>query len=602
MLDNFKAFQKILAQLGYILQKRQKRDLIKVFAAMIVEAFLELLSVSVIAPFLQIMLDESAIRDKWYISWIYRLNPGISNVGVLLSFGIAIILLFLIKNAVGLGCAYIRYKFGTRIQKELSVHMLRSYLKRPYSFFLNTNSSEILRGIENDMESVYLTLLYILENCSFLLVILFIAVFLFVTDWFTALCSLVLVGACFLGVTLFFKKRMKSAGRAYRAAVADQKKFGYQSVHGIKEIMILNRREAFVGQYEEAAERTAGALLTNNFVTACPDRVLEGVCIGGLIGVLCVRIALGVDMTRFTPVLGTFAMGAFKILPSISKVSARLNHIIFYQPSVHSFYENYKKAEEFDRENDALIEKEKELEAGTETKQFEKELRLNGLGFRYENSKKEVISDLSMVIRKGEAVAFIGSSGAGKTTLADIIMGLLKPQKGKVLIDGTDVSDIPHLWCRMIGYVPQSVFLTDDTVRANIAFGLPKERIFDDRVWAALEKAQIRDFIEKLPDKLDTIVGERGIKFSGGQRQRIALARALYEDPDILVLDEATSSLDTETETAVMESIDALHGHKTLIIIAHRLSTIRNCDRAYEVRDGVAIERKISEIDGINGT
>lgn len=212
------------------------------------------------------------------------------------------------------------------------------------------------------------------------------------------------------------------------------------------------------------------------------------------------------------------------------------------------------------------------------------------------NAKEAVLTNTFLCINKGESVAFIGSSGAGKTTLADIIMGLLKPQEGSVEMDGIDIFSIPHQWAKIIGYVPQSVFLIDDTVRRNVAFGLKEEDISDEKVWSALGQAQLKEFVEGLPAGLDTIVGERGVKFSGGQRQRVAIARALYEDPDILVLDEATSALDNETETVFMESIDALQGSKILIIVAHRLTTIRNCDRIYEITDGIAIERKKEEV------
>lgn len=218
------------------------------------------------------------------------------------------------------------------------------------------------------------------------------------------------------------------------------------------------------------------------------------------------------------------------------------------------------------------------------------------MSWKYQAGKNEIFQDLSMTITKGESVAFIGTSGAGKTTLADIIMGLLKPQSGSVEADGVDIFSNPHRWSKIIGYVPQAVFLIDDTIRANIAFGIPDNMVNEDKVWNSLIQAQLKIFVESLPDGLDTIVGERGIKLSGGQRQRIVIARALYEDPDILVLDEATSSLDTDTETAVMEAIDLLQGHKTLIIVAHRLTTIKNCNKIYEIREGKAVLSKKSEV------
>lgn len=313
-------------------------------------------------------------------------------------------------------------------------------------------------------------------------------------------------------------------------------------------------------------------------------------------GIACIRIMIGTNLNTFVPVLGTFAVGAFRILPSISKISSRLNAIAFYRPCLQSTYDNLKEINEYDEQYMPTLQQEhisleKEIS-------FQNCLEIRNISWKYLNAKNNVLQNLSLTIHKGESVAFIGASGAGKTTLADVIMGLLEPQSGAVEVDGTDIFSIPHQWARTIGYVPQSVFLIDDTVRGNVAFGLKEENVFDDKIWAALEEAQLKEFIESLPLGLDTIVGERGVKFSGGQRQRIAIARALYENPDILVLDEATAALDTETENAVMESIDALQGFKTLIIVAHRLTTIRNCDKIYEIKDGIAVERSKADVFG----
>ena len=234
------------------------------------------------------------------------------------------------------------------------------------------------------------------------------------------------------------------------------------------------------------------------------------------------------------------------------------------------------------------------------TVRFMESLRIDKVCWTYPKSDKQVLKDLSITIKKGESVGLIGPSGAGKTTLSDIILGLFKPQSGSVFMDGIDIYTIPGEWSSIIGYVPQSVYLTDDTIKNNIGFGTDENEIDDERVWHALEQAQLKDYVMSLPDKLETFVGERGIRFSGGQRQRIAIARALYYNPDILVLDEATSALDNETEKAIMESIDSLQRHKTLIIVAHRLTTLRNCDKIYEIKDGIAKEVNKKEV-GIDG-
>lgn len=381
-----------------------------------------------------------------------------------------------------------------------------------------------------------------------------------------------------------------------RQANAAKSQYSYQAVMGIKEITVLDRRKQFIDQFKEAAEVEARTSLINGFIMACPDRILEGVCIAGFMGIVSVEIAMGKELDNFIPVLGTFAMGAFRILPSISKISSRINSLVFFRPCLQSTYDNLREIREYNQESATKIVQ--LTESYDEKVSFQNSIAIKNISWKYLNTENSVLQNLSLTIQKGESVAFIGSSGAGKTTLADVIMGLLRPQSGTVEMDGTDIFTIPHQWARTIGYVPQSVFLIDDTVRSNVAFGLKRSDVSDERVWVALEEAQLKEFVKGLPHGLDTIVGERGVKFSGGQRQRIAIARALYENPDILVLDEATAALDTETENAVMESIDALQGSKTLIIVAHRLTTIRNCDKIYEIKDGIAVERSKADVFG----
>lgn len=593
MKNNIASLGRILHQLNYVLDKQKKQGAVKVFLCMFMASFLDLLGVSAIYPFLQMLLNPEMLNSKWYIAWVYDLYPNATVKSILLFTGIAIVAVYLIKNIFMLLIAYVQNAYAAGFQCEMSTRMLASYLQRPYQYFLNINSSIILRGVNSDVSGVYQILLNLFTMLSEVITVLILGIFLFATDWTIALSAMLLAGGCFCAIVFFFKEKMKVAGRNAQEAISLKNQYGYQAINGIKEITVLGRKQKFIKQYNKAALLEQKSVITNGFISACPDRILEGVCIGGFMAIVCVKIATGTNLDTFVPVLGTFAMGAFRILPSISKISSRINSIIYFQPTLQNVYDNLKEVEEYEHclEIAGVL---KEFE-DSDIK-FERELRVDNVNWKYQNAKENVLYQASIVIKKGEAVALIGSSGAGKSTLADIIMGLLKPQNGSVEMDGIDIFTIPHQWSQIIGYVPQSVFLIDDTVRNNVAFGLEESEILDEKVWAALQEAQLKDFVENLPYGLNTVVGERGVKFSGGQRQRIAIARALYEDPDILVLDEATSALDNETETAVMEAIDALQGTKTLIIVAHRLTTIKNCDRIYEVGNGVAIERNKSEI------
>ena len=584
MLNVIKSFKKVIFQLNKILTKKQKIKSFWIFITMILSSCMELLGVSIIVPFLELLTDSETLKTKWYISWLFDIVPDISMSSLLILMSVAFILVYLLKNAFMLFSTYVQASFSTEFSKDNSVRMLRSYMKRPYEFFTNTNSNIIFRGINGDINGTYKVLNNMYGLLSDCITILMIGIFLIAMDWMMALLALLLATGCLILVVAVFKNKMKEAGKISREASTAKGKISSQTVFGIKEITVMNRRELFVEAYEDASESERKTIITNTFISACPDRVIEAICISGFMLIVCIRMMSNEELSSFVPIIGTFAMGAFRILPSFAKISTKINNIVFDIPALNGCYENLIESERIENENlKIFLEKDK----NNEKMEFKETLNIDDICWKYKNSDN-VINHLSMSINKGESVAFIGPSGAGKTTLSDIILGLYKPQSGTVKMDDVDIFTIPNNWSRIVGYVPQSVFLIDDTVRNNVAFGIPLDNIDEDKVWRALKQAQLDEFVKTLPQGLDTIVGERGVKFSGGQRQRIAIARALYDDPDILILDEATSALDNETETAVMEAIDALQGLKTLIIVAHRLSTIRNCDTIYEINNGEA--------------
>jgi ABC-type multidrug transport system fused ATPase/permease subunit len=548
------------------------------------------------------LTDEQAIRDKWYLEWLFKHNPDISMTGIMILLSALFIFVYLFKNGFMIFSAYVQNTYAAKFNKDNSIKMLDSYLKRPYQYFLNVNSAIILRGIGNDVEGIYRILLDLFTIMNECLTIMLIGIFLLVTDWMVAICALVLACICFIIIVLGFKGRIKNAGKQQRRASAMKSKCSYQSIHGIKEIKVKNRKDTFLEEYINESEIERKAYVVNGFLSACPERILEGVCISGFMLIICIRLLIGAEMSNFIPSLGAFAMGAFRILPSFAKLSNHINNIVYFIPCIQNCYDNIHEAEKIDAE-----ETRRDIEArdivvqhgkNSDKVGFEDSLVLRNIEWKYPGVEKKILDGLNLTIHKGEAVALIGASGAGKTTLADMIMGLYIPQKGTIEMDGIDIYTIPHEWANIIGYVPQMVFLIDDTVRKNVAFGIREEEISDERIWQTLEKAQLKEFVENLPNGLDTIVGERGIKFSGGQRQRIAIARALYDAPEILILDEATAALDNDTETAVMEAVESLRGEITMIIVAHRLTTIRNCDIIYEVKDGHAVERDKAEVLG----
>ena len=594
MKSKITAIIDITKQLRYIFNKRQKRMCTVVFASMVLCSVLELLGVTAIYPFIEILLYQDKLREIEYLSILYWLKPDISATAVILIIGFGIVLIYLIKNLLMIASAALQNHFAAKVEREISTHMLNAFMRRPYQFFLNTNSGVVIRGITTDAQGVYKLLIALFELVSSTVTAVILGVFLLIVDLGMAVGALILCGICFVAVLAAFKGKMKKAGIDIRTSQAKKFQYATQAVTGIKEIIVTDRIDSFVEQYEEAAIVNQHANYTHGFVNACPKRIIEGVCLGGFIGLVCIKVLGGTDVSTFVPTLGLFAMSAFKILPAVSAMSSQLATIIFYKQHLQGAYENLKDADEYEKE--LLLLECKPAEDEPKEIEFKDSLLVDNVKWKYLNAPNCVLDNLSMEIKKGESVAFIGSSGAGKTTLADVIMGLLPPQEGSVKMDGIDILSIRKQWSKIIGYVPQTVFLIDDTIRNNVAFGMKEDEISDEKVWNALEQAQLKSFVESLPDGLDTIVGERGVKFSGGQRQRVAIARALYEAPAILIFDEATSALDGETEEAVMQSIDALQGHITLIIVAHRLTTIRNCDKIFEIRNGKAVLKDKKEI------
>lgn len=588
-------------KLRFILTKQQKHLGVVILCMTLVGALVETLGVSVIIPFVQAMVNPEQLMQSQYLTGVINLFHIESSSDLILLLGIGISLVYIIKNLYLTLLSYCRVKYSTRIQRELSVLMMESYMKRGYLFFVQVNTSDLLRGIMSDVSSVYYMIYNAFRVIAEMLTSCAIVVFIMLTDFWMAACVMVLAVVCFIVVILGFRKPMQRLGVEYRESNGEVQKHSLQAFQGIKEVIVMHRQRFFVERYEKAFGRQQKATIGQTVATESPAYIIEAVCVVGLVLTVSLRV-YGTDATAFIPQLASFAVGAFRILPSLGRITSSFNQIVYYAPSLNKTYENLKEVREAEQEMQQqliMLQEKNDDEASKQEAESSSEsvnnyLTIENIHWRYPSSDHEVLSGVSMKIQKGTSVAFIGHSGAGKTTLADIILGLYRPQEGCIKLAGVDIRTIPEKWCNYVGYIPQSVYLTDDTIRNNVAFGIAEPD--DDLIWQALEQAQLKEFIASLPDRLDTIVGDRGVRFSGGQRQRVAIARALYNNPPILILDEATSALDTETEDAVMEAIDSLQGNKTLIIVAHRLTTIRNCDVIYEIVNGKAIVREKEEV------
>lgn len=592
-MKNIKSLLDIINKLKYMLTGKQKRMSILVTIMIIAGSFLEMLGVSAVLPFIEAILTPDEVMGKWYIQPFVQTFHITETSTMTILIGIAIIFVYVIKNVYLYFSIMFQTIYRSKIQKYLSTKMLNAYMKWPYEKFININTAEVIRGIGVDITGVYNLMDNLFRFIGEFLTAVLIAVFIVVTDAFMAICIIAMAGACFALITIGLKDKTSYYGEQKRVTDTARGNCAYQAIMGFKEIKVTHTTNHFVEAYDDAYEKQRAAEVKNEYIVNLPERVIEAMCVAVLMGVICIKIGIGADMSELVPKLAGFAVAAFRLLPSVSRMTRYMNGIIFNNAFLQSAYYNLLEIDgyAYEEENSDMGEAENQSSVT-----FRQKLVIQDITWNYQGSEKKVLSNLSLTIHKGEAIGLMGASGAGKTTLADIILGLLQPQEGSVIMDHMDIFKNPGQWSEIIGYVPQSIFLSDDTIRNNVAFGYSANEINDDDVWSALEEAQLGEFVKSLPQGLDTQVGERGVKFSGGQRQRVAIARALYKNPDIIVLDEATSALDNETEKAVMEAIDSLQGRKTLIIVAHRLSTIKNCDKIYEIVGGEARLRKWDEI------
>ncbi len=568
----------MLKKLNYIFEKKDKVKMLFILLGVILGSFLELMGVAIFSPFVNVLMNPDMIREKWYLKWSYNLcNFKDSNTFLAGLTGL-IIFIYVFKNVfLALQKNWI-YKFSYGIQLKISTRLLKTYVREPYTFHLNHNIAVLQRSLQEDTDHFTKGIIHVMELIAEIAVCGTLGIYLFMVSQSIAVTVVVLLLISLVVFTSLSRRYSKNLGKQCQQYKSNLYQWVNQSLGGIKELKILNREEYFINAYEDNYKKYVHGLRINRLIATLPKYFVEAVCMTGLLLAVLIKMFWGQkdDFTTFIPQLSVFAVAAFRLLPSVGKINEHVADILYSLPSLDLIYHDLKAIEE-----EPEIKQKEELEW-----QFEKEISVKKVCYHYPDSEDMVIDNASFEIPKGKTVAFIGPSGAGKTTMVDIILGLLQPQYGRVYADDLNIHKHSYVWQKEIGYIPQVIYLSDDTIRNNIAFGVDKEQIDEQAIENALRRAQLYEFVENLPEGLDTVVGDRGVRLSGGQRQRIGIARALYHDPEVLVLDEATSALDNETEAAVMEAIDHLQGTKTILIIAHRLTTIRNVDMIYEVSGG----------------
>ncbi len=583
----------IWKKLMYILNRSQKKLGVLVFFMTLAGAVFETFGVSVIAPLVQVLLNPEELLKNAYVKSIMDFLHIVSAEQVILVVITAVIILYLLKNLYLILLSWVRSKYSCKIQREMSVLMLNSYMGREYEFFLNNNVGDLMRGVSTDVQGVYDLVYQGFRITAEILTIICICIYMCVSDWVMAVTMVLLALSCMLGIMILFKKKMGQWGALNRDYYAELNQHLLHAFQGIKEVVVMRRQQFFSDAYEKTYMKRQKCEIGQVVGAESPAYIIEGVCITGVLLAVYFRIS-GLENTQnYVPTLASFAVAAFRILPSLGRLSSSFNQFMFMLPTLDAVYTNIHEVRTDAEKMKAL---QAQNESGLKKEDFQGELRAENVSWRYAKGNRDILKGLNICIKKGRSIGLVGQSGAGKTTLADLFLGILRPQSGIIRADGIDIVQIGDNWSKIIGYVPQNIYLTEQSIKENVAFGIEKEKIDDKKVETALEQAQLADVVADLPEGINTLIGERGIKLSGGQRQRIAIARALYEDPEIIIFDEATAALDTETEQMVMESLESLQGKKTLIIIAHRLTTIKHCDVIYEIADGKAVVRTYEEL------
>ncbi len=590
---------KYLSKVFYILTGKRKQLVLLLFV-FILTSLLEALGIGLIGPFLTLVSEPEYIHKVPLLAWAYQKLSLQSNSQFILLLSLIIAGIFCIKAGFYVLAQIYIYRFSHRQKSLLRNKLLNFYLTVPYSFHLSRNTASIIKNIILETQKFYLQcLLPLLEGTANLIVILVLLFLLAKTD----LLLLTMIMLSLLPTVLLFyrlRKRLVRWGKRMSQAEQEMIRVINHGLGGIKETRIIGCESYFEQQMQQECHTYEQAAALFNVTQRIPRIIIEAILILFLLFFISIsQLFFEENLQNITSILGVFAVASMRLIPAVSNSINAINKMQNGSYALDMLYLDLKEIEvkEIDKdmkqpflEIDEHIDQFFGLKISSKAMTFVNRVELNNITYRYSRNSEAAIENVSLSLKKGESIALLGKSGAGKTTLVDIILGLLEPESGDIKVDDVSIYQNLRSWQNLIGYIPQSIFLIDDTIEKNIAFGVPDNLIDLERLSKAIQAAQLEELIEELPDGIKTEVGERGVRLSGGQRQRIGIARALYHEREILVLDEATSALDNETESLVNEAIRSLAGTKTLIIIAHRLSTVEHCDRVYWLERGRVVK------------
>ena len=579
----------LLGKVRAIFDRKQKWQLVGLGIMIFIGGLLETLGVSAMIPVVQALLAPDELMG--YIDRIPVVKnlcdalsiKTVKQVTMALLYGMMAI--YVIKNLYILLLTYMQNTFITKNRNRMISRVMAEFLNRPYEKYLGADIPTVFRITDSDIPQTFSLILAMLQLASEVVVSCLIFMVLLLNDPGMTLFIIAVFGLLTLFIVKVFKPRLNRIGARNQAIQSRIAKWRIQATYGLKDVKVLNREEFYVRNYYETGK--VGAEVARNYAVLnnMPRLLIETVFIVSVLGFLVVYINGGGDITAMVTTISAFAIAAVRVLPSVNRINTYITEIAYTQPSLDFVYDNLQEG----MKTDAML-AERRAYSQVEKLKLDHQIELDHISFHYPDSDKNIFEDAHMIVPKGKSVGIIGTSGAGKSTIVDILLGLLHAQTGMITCDGVDIFKNYESWLAQIGYIPQSIYLIDESIRDNIAFGIDADKIDEKRIWEVLEEAQLKEFVEELPEGLNTTIGDRGVRLSGGQRQRIGIARALYNDPEILVFDEATSALDNDTEAAVMEAVNSFHGRKTMIIIAHRLNTIEKCDMIYKVENMKLVE------------
>lgn len=569
----------LVKQLWSLLNRRERWQLAILTVALVVRAGVEVLGVASIMPFMSVVADPGIVQTNPYLAGIYDALGFTSVTAFLTAMGAAVVIFLFVANSFSAAALYGMLRFSWGMHHRLSVRLLRGYLSQPYGFFVQRNSASLSKTILSEVQQVVEGVLTPMLNIvARLLVSVALVILLIVLDPMLALAVVLVLGGAYGSLYGLIKAKQRRLGRDSVSANEDRFRAVNEALGGIKDVKVLQRERAFSGAFAPASWTFSKAKASNYALSQVPRYLIEAIAFGGIVLIVLYYLKAEQGVAEILPVISLYAFAGYRLVPEMQQLFAGVAQIRFNWAALDCVVQDITDfpAVASDEASPALP--------------FRDAISFEQVSFRYPRTISPALDKISLRIERNQSVGLVGASGSGKTTLVDLLLGLYEPDEGRILVDGTPLERRAiNAWRRQVGYVPQHIFLIDSTVSENIAFGLRGKEVDPAAVERAARVANLHDFIMTLPDGYATVVGERGVRLSGGQRQRVGIARALYLDPEVLIMDEATSALDNKTERSFVDAIEALKSDRTVVVVAHRLSTVRRCDTIFVLAGGKVV-------------